>query len=122
MLPPAVLSGDCCATVRTVLHLPTSDAATPLAFAPSQLPLVSFHSCRHARPASAPNAAGHCPLQTDPECGALPAPAACADTDLLPCRCTSARKEIRICARCWCRERTTFWVRLERTVTCGVGG
>ena len=23
---------------------------------------------------------------------------------------------------CWCRERTTFWVRLERTAICGAGG
>ena len=27
----------------------------------------------------------------------------------------------RICARCWCRERTTFWDRLEWTVICGAG-
>ena len=29
-------------------------------------------------------------------------------------RCTSARKAICICARCWCRERITFSVRLGR--------
>src|SRR6266496_4361244 len=85
MLPPAALSGGCCATVRTLLHSPTSDAATPPTFAPSQSPLASSHSSRHARPASNPSAADHCPLQTDPKCGALPAPAECADTDRLPC-------------------------------------
>jgi len=36
--------------------------------------------------------------------------------------CTSARKAIRIYERCWCRERTTFWDRLERTAICGAGG
>ncbi len=36
-------------------------------------------------------------------------------------RCTSARKAIRICEPCWCRERTTFWVRLEPTAICGAG-
>jgi transposase len=36
-------------------------------------------------------------------------------------RCTSARKVIPICARCWCRERSTFWDRLAWTVICGAG-
>jgi transposase len=36
-------------------------------------------------------------------------------------KCTSARKVIRICERCWCRERTTFWVRLARIAICGAG-
>ena len=36
-------------------------------------------------------------------------------------RCTSARKAIPICERCWCRERTTSWGRLERTAICGAG-
>ena len=36
-------------------------------------------------------------------------------------RCTSARKAIRICEPCWCRERTTSWARLEPTVICGAG-
>src|SRR5436190_2044612 len=27
-----------------------------------------------------------------------------------------------ICERCWCRGRTTFWVRLERTAICDGGG
>src|SRR4051812_34472481 len=66
MLPSASLSGGCCATVRTLLRLPTSDAATPPAFVLSQSPPASSHSCHHARPASDPSAAGRCPLQTDP--------------------------------------------------------
>ena len=33
----------------------------------------------------------------------------------------SAKKETAICARCWCRERTTFWDLLEKTVICGDG-
>jgi transposase len=36
-------------------------------------------------------------------------------------RCTSARKAIPICAPYWCRERTTFWGRLEPTAICGAG-
>jgi hypothetical protein len=36
-------------------------------------------------------------------------------------RCTSARKVIPICARCWCRGRITFWARLEPTAICGAG-
>src|SRR5207237_218918 len=35
--------------------------------------------------------------------------------------CTSARKEIRICGRCWCRVHTTFWGRLEPIATCDAG-
>jgi hypothetical protein len=38
-----------------------------------------------ARPASNPSASDRCPLQTDLECGAHPAPAAFADTDHPPC-------------------------------------
>jgi Transposase IS116/IS110/IS902 family len=35
--------------------------------------------------------------------------------------CTSTRKEIPICEPCWCRARTTFWIRLEWTAICDVG-
>jgi hypothetical protein len=69
---PAVASLGCCAAVRRPLRSPTSDAATRPAFVRSRSPLVSSHSCRHAPPASNPNAADRCPLQTAPECGALP--------------------------------------------------
>src|ERR1017187_4736508 len=34
MQPPALLSDCCCATVRRLLHPPTSDAAKPQAFSP----------------------------------------------------------------------------------------
>src|ERR1035438_5265161 len=44
MLPPAALSGGCCAAVRTLLHSPTTDATTPPASAPSQSRLASSHS------------------------------------------------------------------------------
>jgi transposase len=36
-------------------------------------------------------------------------------------RCTSAKKAIRICGRCWCKERSTFWVRSVLTVISGAG-
>jgi uncharacterized repeat protein (TIGR03803 family) len=36
-------------------------------------------------------------------------------------RCASARKAIRICARCWCRERITSWDRSEPTAICDDG-
>jgi transposase len=36
-------------------------------------------------------------------------------------RCTSAKKAIPICARCWCRERNTFWDRSGWTVISGAG-
>ena len=36
-------------------------------------------------------------------------------------RCTSARKAIRICARCWCRGHSTFWARSVGTAISGVG-
>ena len=35
--------------------------------------------------------------------------------------CTSAKKEIPICARCWCRERNTSWDHSASTVTCDAG-
>jgi hypothetical protein len=35
--------------------------------------------------------------------------------------CTSAKKAIRICGHCWCRERSTFWDRSASTVISGVG-
>jgi transposase len=37
-------------------------------------------------------------------------------------RCTSARKAIRICARCWCRERNISWDRSGWTAISGAGG
>ncbi len=36
-------------------------------------------------------------------------------------RCTSAKRAIRICERCWCRERTTYSVRLELIAICDAG-
>jgi transposase len=36
-------------------------------------------------------------------------------------RCTSAKKGIRICGRCWCRERSTFWDRSVSTVISDAG-
>ena len=36
-------------------------------------------------------------------------------------RCTSARKGIPICERCWFKERSTFWDRLGRTAICAAG-
>src|ERR1017187_5436726 len=50
MLLPASRSGGCCATVRRLLHSPTTDAARRLAFVPSQSRLASSHFSRHARP------------------------------------------------------------------------
>jgi hypothetical protein len=76
MLPPAFLPNEGCAAVRTLLHSPTSDAARRLTSVPWQSRLAFFRSSRHTRPASTPNVADRCPLQTVPECGALPAPAA----------------------------------------------
>src|SRR5206468_1051170 len=35
--------------------------------------------------------------------------------------CTSASKVTRICARCWCRARSTFWDRSEPTAICAAG-
>jgi transposase len=37
-------------------------------------------------------------------------------------RCTSVRKAIRICARCWCRGHSTSWDRLASTATYAAGG
>ena len=67
---PATLPGCCCATVRRLLRLPTTDAARLPAFVPSQSPLASSHSSHHAPPVLAPSAADRCLLQTDPECDA----------------------------------------------------
>ena len=36
-------------------------------------------------------------------------------------RCISAKRAIRICEPCWCRERTTSSVRLERIAICDAG-
>ena len=78
--------GCCCAMVRTLLRSPTGDAVTPPAFSRSQRSLASFRSFRHAPPVSGPNAAGHSPPRTVPECVALPVlPAAFANTGPLPC-------------------------------------
>src|SRR6266550_2763028 len=77
---------DCyCAAVHKPPHLPTGDAATPLTFERWPRWLVSFRFSLHARPTSGPSVAGRYRLQTAPECGVHPAPAASADTDLLPC-------------------------------------
>ena len=35
--------------------------------------------------------------------------------------CTSAKKAIRICGRCWCKARNTFWARSGWTVISGAG-
>src|SRR5204863_60094 len=83
---------DCyCAAVHKPPHLPTGDAATPLTFERWPRWLVSFRFSLHARPTSGPSVAGRYRLQTAPECGVHPAPAASADTDLLPCRCALRR-------------------------------
>ena len=77
---------DCyCAAVHKPPHLPTGDAATPLTFERWPRWLVSFRFSLHARPTSGPSVAGRYRPQTAPECGVHPAPAASADTDLLPC-------------------------------------
>src|ERR1035437_2299065 len=68
MLLPASRSGGGCATVRRLLHSPTTDAARRLAFVPSQSRLASSHFSRHARPVSNPSAADRCPPQPVPEC------------------------------------------------------
>ena len=54
-LPPLSLR-CCCATVRTLHHSPTGDAATPPAFSPWQQWPVSSRSSRRARPVSVPSA------------------------------------------------------------------
>src|SRR5256884_2164904 len=73
---------DCyCAAVHKPPHLPTGDAATPLTFERWPRWLVSFRFSLHARPTSGPSVAGRYRLQTAPECGVHPAPAASADTD-----------------------------------------
>jgi len=80
-LPPKACFGGGCATVRTLLRLPTGDAATLPAFGPWLRWRVSYRFFRHARPVSGPSVADRCPHQTVPECAARPAPTACADTD-----------------------------------------
>jgi len=54
-LPPRSF-GCCCGAVRTLLRLPTDDAATPPAFSRSPRSPASFRSFHHARLASVPNA------------------------------------------------------------------
>src|ERR1039458_2375118 len=46
---PVPRSACCCATVRRLLRLPTSDAARPLAFSPWQSPLFSSRSFRRVQ-------------------------------------------------------------------------
>src|SRR5712671_476910 len=75
----------CCATVRTLLRSPTDDAAAPPAFLRWRQWLASSRSFRRVRPASVPSAADHSRCRMVPRCAALPAPAACADTDRLLC-------------------------------------
>jgi transposase len=36
-------------------------------------------------------------------------------------RCTSAKRVIRTCARCWCKERNTCWARSDRIAICDAG-
>ena len=48
--------GCCCATVHTLLHSPTGDAATPPVFLRSPRWLASSRSFHHARPVSGPSA------------------------------------------------------------------
>jgi hypothetical protein len=80
----ATLSGYC-ATVRTLLRSPTTDAAVPPTFEPRQLPLVSWHFFLLAPQASVPISADHCLRQKVPECSALPAPSSFSDSGLLVC-------------------------------------
>ena len=77
--------GCCCAMVRTLLRSPTGDAAAPPAFLRWRRSLASSRSSRRVRPVSVPSAADHSRCRMVPRCAALPAPAACADTDPLPC-------------------------------------
>src|SRR5215475_1963683 len=78
------LSGYC-ATVRTPLHSPTTDAAVPLAFAPPPPPPVSWRFSLLAPRASVPSAANHYLPRRVPKCSAPPAPAAFVDTRHLLC-------------------------------------
>src|SRR5262249_25458480 len=77
--------GCCCEAARTLRRLPISDSATPPLFSRSQRSLSSSPFPHHRHPASIPSGADHSRPRTVPECAALPAPAACADTDRLPC-------------------------------------
>jgi len=64
---------------------PTSGAAGFPACALQPPAPVSWHSCRRAHTTSLPNASDPCPVLAAPECNALPAPAASADTHHLLC-------------------------------------
>src|SRR6266849_9603723 len=75
----------CCAAVRRLLRSPTVGAARRPAFVRWRSRLVSSRASRHVQPVSGPSAADRCRRQTGPECDVLPAPAAFADRDLLPC-------------------------------------
>src|SRR5579872_1022746 len=55
----------CCATARTLLRTPTTGAATPPASALPPQSLASSHSCRRARPASAPTVSNPYPAPVD---------------------------------------------------------
>jgi hypothetical protein len=70
----------CCATARTLPRTPTTGAATPPAFAPPPQSHASSHSCRRARPASAPTVSNPCPARVDSKYSVLPAPASCVNT------------------------------------------
>src|SRR5947208_16012600 len=77
---------DCyCAALHKPPHLRTGGAATPLTFQRWPRWLVSFRFSLHARPTSGPSVARRYRLQPPPERGVHSAPAASADTDLLPC-------------------------------------
>src|SRR5271170_8261976 len=74
-----------CAVVRTPLHSPTTDAVVPPTFSPPQQPLVSWHFSLLARRVAVPIAADHCPVQTDREYSARPAPTSFSNSGLLLC-------------------------------------
>ena len=59
----------------------------------------------------------------EPRRGLLSGTAARTDETLVRASrsCTSAKKAIRICERCWCRERNTFWDHSASTVISGAG-
>jgi hypothetical protein len=73
--------GCCCAMARTPLRSPTGDATALPAFLPWQRSPASCRFFHHAPPVSAPSVADHSRSRMVPECAALPAPAAFADTD-----------------------------------------
>src|SRR5436190_13840787 len=82
--PSPVVQPGCSATVRTLPQLPTTDAAESPASEPLPPRPASWRSCPHVRLTSTPNALDLYPVRAAPLCTAPPAPAASADTDLLP--------------------------------------